>query len=113
MVNIAAVTFSCVDPHRVADFWAKTLGRPVAASASSGSAAVIADVQLFFRRGDAVADPANRIHLDLSTDDLEAEAEADRLRQLGASEVRRDGWHSTESITFRDVEGNEFDLVAE
>ncbi|WP_051549463.1 VOC family protein [Nocardioides sp. URHA0032] len=111
MVNIAAVTFSCVDPHKVADFWAEALGSSVAATATSGSAAVIADVPLFFRRGEAPGERANRIHLDLSTDNLEAEA--DRLRGLGATEVRRNRWHSTESVTFRDIEGNEFDLVAE
>ena len=110
-INIAAVTFTCADPHAVADFWAEVLGRSVAATADSGSAAVLADVPLFFRRGEALAEPANRVHLDLSTEDLEAEA--DRLCGLGATEVRRHRWHSTESISLRDIEGNEFDLVAD
>jgi hypothetical protein len=110
-VNIAAITFTCVDPHEVAAFWAKALGKSVAATASSGSAAVIADVPLFFRRGERTGQTGTRTHLDLSTMDLDVEA--DRLRDLGATEVRRNRWHSTESITFRDIEGNEFDLVAE
>lgn len=110
-VNIAAMTFTCVDPHEVAAFWAKALGKSVAATASSGSAAVIADVPLFFRRGEHPGQNGSRTHLDLSTMDLDLEA--DRLRGLGATEVRRNRWHSTESITFRDIEGNEFDLVAE
>jgi hypothetical protein len=50
-------------------------------------------------------------HLPLHRPDLDAEAE--RLRQPGATEVRRNQWHSTESIILRDIEGNEFDLVAE
>jgi hypothetical protein len=111
MVNIAAVTFSSIDPYEVADFWAEAVSTSVAGIANSGSAVVLADVPLFFRRCEADQEAANRIHLDLSKNGLESEG--DRLRQLGATEVRRNRWHSTEFITFRDIDGNEFDLVAE
>lgn len=109
--DIAAITFSCQDPGKVADFWAQALGHNVAARAESGSAAILAAIPMYFRQAEADATGGSSIHLDLSTDDLEADAT--RLRKLGATEVRRNRWHSTESITFLDIEGNQFDLIAE
>jgi predicted enzyme related to lactoylglutathione lyase len=109
--DIAAITFSCQDPRKVAEFWAHALGRHVAATADSGSAAILAAIPLYFRRSESQTTGENNIHLDLSTDGLDAEAT--RLRELGATEVRRNQWHSTESITFLDIEGNQFDLIAE
>ena len=109
--DIAAITFSCQDPRKVAEFWANALGRHVAATADSGSAAILAAIPLYFRRSESQTAVENNIHLDLSTDGLDAEAT--RLRELGAIEVRRNQWHSTESITFLDIEGNQFDLIAE
>jgi catechol-2,3-dioxygenase len=109
--DIAAVTFSCRDPRKLAEFWAHTLGREVAATAGGQSAAVLAHIPLFFRLAEPARSIGNDLHLDLSTEDLDAEAT--RLRGLGATEVRRNRWHSTESITFVDIEGNQFDLVAD
>lgn len=109
--HIAAITFSCQDPHKMAEFWAHVLGRNIAATASSGSAAILSDVPLYFRRSEPEKAVGDNIHLDVSSDDLDADAA--RLRELGAAEVRRKQWHSTESITFLDIEGNEFDLIAE
>lgn len=111
MTQVAAITFSCRDPRKVAEFWAHALGRDVAATADSGSAAILADVPLYFRRSDTQPTVDNTIHLDLSTEDLDSDAA--RLRRLGATEIRRNRWHSTESITFLDIEGNQFDLIAE
>jgi catechol-2,3-dioxygenase len=109
--DIAAVTFSCRDPRKLAEFWAHTLGREVAATAGGQSAAVLAHIPLFFSLAEPARSIGNDLHLDLSTEDLDAEAT--RLRGLGATEVRRNRWHSTESITFVDIEGNQFDLVAD
>ena len=110
MTKIAAVTFSCEDPRKVAAFWAEVLDREVAATAGSESAAVLATVPLYFRRCPGTTRRGNNVHLDLSTHDLDADAT--RLRELGAVEVRRTEWHSTTSITFTDIEGNQFDLIA-
>ncbi|MDF1603208.1 VOC family protein [Nocardioides sp. YIM 152315] len=109
--DIAAIVFSCREPRRVAEFWAHVLGRDVAATAGEESAAVLAQIPLFFRRAEAGSTNAGGVHLDLSTEDLDAEAA--RLRGLGATEVRRNQWHSTESVTFVDIEGNQFDLIAD
>jgi len=108
--DIAAVTFTCQDPRKVAEFWAQVLGLNLAATASSGSAAILGTVPLYFRQSETAAPGGNDIHLDLSTDDLEADAA--RLRELGATEVQHHQWHSTESVTFVDIEGNQFDLIA-
>ena len=109
--DIAAITFACRDPRKVAEFWAHALGREVAATAGEESAAVLARVPMFFRRAESDKTIGSDLHLDLKTEDLAAEAS--RLRGLGATEVRRNQWHSTESITFVDIEGNKFDLVAD
>jgi hypothetical protein len=108
---IAAITFSCRDPGKVADFWAQALDLEVAATGGEESAAVLARIPIFFRRARPDAPTGSDVHLDLSTEDLDAEAA--RLRALGATEVHRNRWHSTESITFVDVEGHQFDLVAD
>jgi hypothetical protein len=107
-----AITFNCRDPHKVAVFWAGVLGRHIAATSESGSAAILGAIPLYFRQsGQSDGTVGNNIHLDLSTTDLDADAA--RLRELGATELSRMEWHSTESITFLDVEGNQFDLTAE
>jgi len=104
-----AITFSCRDPHKVADFWADALGRNIAAMSDSGSAAILADIPLYFRQ--AEGPESESAHLDLSSDDMDADAS--RLRELGATQLCRTQWHSTESITFIDVEGNTFDVIGE
>ena len=48
----------------------------------------------------------NRMHLDWDVDDMEAEA--DRLEQLGAERCGQGALPSSQWITMRDPEGNEF-----
>lgn len=52
----------------------------------------------------------NRLHLDLISDDFAAES--DRLLSLGATRVTDVETGGARWTTFRDPEGNEFDLVA-
>jgi hypothetical protein len=61
--DIAAITFNCQDPRKVAEFWAHALGRHVAATADSGSAAVLAAIPLYFRRSESQTTLANNIDL--------------------------------------------------
>ena len=110
-IELSAMTFNCRDPHKVSVFWARALCLHIAATSDSGSASILAAIPLYFRRSGSETPVANNVHLDLSTNDLDADAT--RLRELGATELRRNQWHSTESITFLDVEGNQFDLIAE
>lgn len=110
-IEFRAITFSCRDPHKVSVFWARALGLHIAATSDSGSAAILAAIPLYFRGCGSETTVGDNVHLDLSTDDLDADAT--HLRELGATELRRNQFHSTESITFHDVEGNQFDLIAE
>lgn len=110
-IEFGAVTISCLDPHKVAEFWRRALGVEFAATSESGAAVILAGTPLYFRPADSAPTVGDNIHLDLSTDDLAADAA--RLRELGATELRRNQWHSTQSITFLDVEGNQFELIAE
>ncbi|MCU1701116.1 MAG: hypothetical protein JWR34_7179 [Mycobacterium sp.] len=52
----------------------------------------------------------NRVHLDLKTADVNAEA--DRFIGLGAKQTRSLSENNDRWISFTDPEGNEFDLVA-
>ena len=52
----------------------------------------------------------NRVHFDLQT--AEVLAEADRLTSLGAHQTRSLAENNNRWISFVDPEGNEFDLVA-
>jgi predicted enzyme related to lactoylglutathione lyase len=52
----------------------------------------------------------NRLHLDLRTDQFEAESK--RLIGLGATPIREIEKLTARWITFADPEGNEFDLLA-
>lgn len=111
--EVAAVTFRCRDPRKVGMFWAQVLGVKVAATSDSGSTAILAAIPMYFQRAESPATaegmPDDTVHLDLVSDDLDADAT--RLCELGATEVRRDQWHSSRSITFLDIEGNRFDLI--
>jgi hypothetical protein len=52
----------------------------------------------------------NRVHVDLKTADVHAEA--DRLTNLGAHQVRSLSENDDRWISFTDPAGNEFDLAA-
>jgi Glyoxalase-like domain len=52
----------------------------------------------------------NRLHLDLWTDEFEAESK--RLTDLGATSVADFEMPAIRWTTFADPEGNEFDLIA-
>jgi hypothetical protein len=53
----------------------------------------------------------NRVHLDLISDTFDAETE--RLLSLGAHRLRDVQRDKSRWTTFADIEGNEFDLIAE
>lgn len=105
------LVLDCADPDRLADFWSEALGY-----ANVGSAG--AYVALYPREGSRpklllqrVGEPKsskNRMHIDIETADIQAEA--DRLTALGGQRV--DGGlrceHGSTWILMADPEGNEF-----
>ena len=105
------LVLDCVDPERLAEFWAAALGY-----ANVGSAGVY--VALYPREGNGpklllqrVTEPKatkNRMHLDLEVPDIDVEA--DRLSGIGAQRVSDDthSEHGSTWILMADPEGNEF-----
>jgi predicted enzyme related to lactoylglutathione lyase len=93
------------DYRQTAQFWAAALPAPGVTDPDEPDYTVFGEptpgVQLMVQ---AVDDPAGRVHLDIETDDIEAEVA--RLTALGASEVERRGW-----VVMRDPVGTVFCVV--
>src|SRR4051812_16597853 len=94
------------DYDRTVQFWQAGLDRPARVEAddpdyvSFGEATPGVELNV-----QAVGDPTSRIHLDIETDDIEAEVA--RLVALGATEVERiQGW-----VVMRDPVGTVFCVV--
>jgi catechol 2,3-dioxygenase-like lactoylglutathione lyase family enzyme len=110
------VAIDCVDAAAVANFWAEVLGRQVADHPTREDAVVLVDdpavhgPRLAFHQVPEPKTVKNRVHLDLVA--TEFEAETDRLVGLGAQKVRDIEQSGARWTTFRDIEGNEFDLIA-
>jgi len=103
------------DPHRLAAFWADTLGWATAyteedevALEAPNDADDRIPALLFVRNNDAKTQK-NRLHLDLNRDDQTHEVQ--RLLDLGARRVdigqRDDNW-----VVLADPEGNEFCVLS-
>lgn len=108
MADLEHVNFACADPDDLADFWAGALegerrgwldavGLEVVDTPGDGPA-------LMFREGERGTDRDLPIHLDLTTEDREAEVE--RLVDLGASvrETKTTEEHG-ETFTWTVLEG--------
>jgi predicted enzyme related to lactoylglutathione lyase len=110
------VAIDCADAAAVANFWAEVLGRQIADHPTREHAVVLVDdagvhgPRLAFHQVPEPKTVKNRLHLDLIT--TEFEAETDRLVGLGAQKVRDVEQGGGRWTTFRDIEGNEFDLIA-
>ncbi|MFI5776006.1 VOC family protein [Nocardia sp. NPDC051570] len=113
--SVIGLSIDCADAAELAQFWADVLGRQVRAQPTAEFAAI--DVgeatqgpPLAFHQVPEAKTVKNRLHLDLISSDFAAETE--RLLSLGASRVADVHRGDTRWTTFRDPEGNEFDLVA-
>ena len=110
------VAIDCADAAAVANFWAEALGREIADHPTREHAVVLVDdagvhgPRLAFHQVPEPKTVKNRVHLDFVT--TEFEAESDRLVGLGAEKVREVEQGDARWTTFRDIEGNEFDLIA-
>lgn len=113
--SVIGLSVDCADPIALATFWSAVLGRPVNPGADAGNAAVDATdpasgPRLAFHRVPESKTVKNRLHLDLRTDEFQAESK--RLIGLGAAPIREIEKPNARWTTFTDPEGNEFDLVA-
>jgi len=112
---IAAIVADCSDPQAMARFWSEAMAWPVhqvtAGYASLRSAQAVGPYLEFLRTPDAKT-VKNRIHFDLRPypgDDQQAEAA--RLRTLGATDIDVGQGHDVSWICLADPEGNEFDVL--
>jgi predicted enzyme related to lactoylglutathione lyase len=114
--SVYAIVFDCGDAAKLAQFWSATLNRPIDGDASADFASIgLNDPAskgpgLMFNKVPEAKSRKNRVHLDLTSPDLDATVQ--RLMELGASkgdEYREDG---SRWVTLADPEGNEFDVLA-
>jgi F420H(2)-dependent quinone reductase len=112
--SVIGLSIDCADPVALAGFWSEVLGRPVNPGADAENAAIdvtdpASGPRLAFHKVPEPKTVKNRLHLDLRTDQFEAESK--RLTGLGATPIRDIEKPTVRWTTFADPEGNEFDLV--
>lgn len=110
--TFAHVVIDCADPDRLASFWSAMLGVAVEGKWKQYvmlESTVAGGPALAFQRVPEAKAGKNRVHVDLTVDDLEAESSL--ACELGATVVDE---HVDVAVTARimnDPEGNEFCLV--
>lgn len=115
-VTVHAFVFDCTNASRLANFWAKALGRAVDPGATADFASIGVEgatgpsPSWMFVKVPETKTVKNRLHCDLAAADLDDEV--GRLVDLGA--IRQAGFDEDGSrwVTLLDPEGNEFDVVA-
>jgi len=103
------ITIDTTDAMALAAWWAEQTGATVGET-NDGYYVILSGGGLpgllSFQKVDDPTPGKNRIHLDLSTDDLDAEV--DRLLGAGATLVERRGDESFRWVTLSDPDGNQF-----
>ena len=113
-LGVFALSIDCADPAPLAEFWGKVLDRPVSPGPTPENVVVEATDPargplLFFNKVPEAKAGKNRLHLDLLTENYDAEH--DRLTALGAKSLNEISFPGAKWTTFADPEGNEFDLL--
>lgn len=111
MVAKIELVLDCADPDRAARFWAAALGYEPYGRAGNYRSLVDPDgvaPKLVLQGVEEPKSVKNRVHIDIHSDDMEAEAA--RLVELGATRLRDEPFveHDTAWILLADPEGNEF-----
>jgi predicted enzyme related to lactoylglutathione lyase len=114
-ITLYTITFDCVNAVSLGHFWSKLLRRPLddAATAEFASIGLSADrspPHWAFVQVPEDKQVKNRVHVDLTADNLAAAA--DRAVELGATRLADRADDTYRWITLADPEGNEFDIVA-
>lgn len=112
--QLAAITFDCLDVTTMSSFWSAVTEVPIDPDANEFVATLGANsgtTAWFFLQVGERSMEKNPIHVDLvAADDFATEIE--RLQGLGAERVGDFAEHGFTWVTFRDPEGNFFDLAA-
>jgi predicted enzyme related to lactoylglutathione lyase len=111
MAATIGLVLDCTSPDQLARFWSEALGYTTLGGAGSYVMLIDPDgarPKLLLQAVPEAKSAKNRMHLDIDTPDVNAEAA--RLESLGAkrleSEIRRE--HGTNWVIMADPEGNEF-----
>ena len=108
-LTLGMVNFDTDDAEALGQWWAEQMGAEIVQN-HDGFFVVVAGgslpVLMAFQKVDQPTPGKNRLHLDLTAVDLEAEV--DRLVQVGARIVGRRGDESFRWVTMADPQGNEF-----
>jgi predicted enzyme related to lactoylglutathione lyase len=107
-LNVESITFDTTDPDKAAEWWAQAAGGQLTPYVPGEYVAVERQPgpKLLFQK---VADPTpgkNKIHLDFSAADVDAEVQ--RLVDLGATENGRHSMGPVAWVVLTDPEGNAF-----
>jgi predicted enzyme related to lactoylglutathione lyase len=111
-LGFGQIVFDCVRADHLAAFWSALLDLPVRAGANPYFAVMERSTGFPSLMFIAVPEPRqgkNRLHLDLTSDDLPAAIE--RAVSLGASKVGDFNEYGTTWTTLADPEGNVFDIA--
>lgn len=112
-LSLEMMTVDCTDPARLAQWWAEAIGGSVVPLPGGDFVLVVREdwPALGFQRVEAPTPGKNRVHLDLTADDLEAEVH--RLVGLGATETgRHDLGGGFRWVVMADPDGNAFCVAA-
>ncbi|MBC2639873.1 VOC family protein [Rhodococcus sp. NPDC056960] len=108
-LTLGMITFDTLDPGPLAKWWAKQTAGTIEQE-NDGWFYVVAlpgsAQKLAFQKVDDPTPGKNRIHLDLSSDDLDGEV--GRLSSDGATEVARHEMGGFRWVTLADPDGNQF-----
>jgi predicted enzyme related to lactoylglutathione lyase len=112
-LNVESITFDTTDPEKAAEWWAQAAGGQLTPYVPGEYVAVERQPgpKLLFQK---VADPTpgkNKIHLDFSAADVDAEVK--RLVDLGATENGRHSMGPVAWVVLTDPEGNAFCVTDE
>ena len=112
-LGVGMITFDCTDPDRLADWWATAVSGRVT-PVMAGEFVVVSQAagpRLGFQRVDDPTPGKNRVHLDFSAADVEAEVQ--RLVGHGATETARHSFGDAFSwVVLADPDGNAFCVAA-
>ncbi|WP_420111189.1 VOC family protein [Pseudactinotalea sp.] len=106
-LTLGMITTDSTDPEPLARWWAEQTGAEVTETNDGWFVIVTGGVVLLaFQKVEEPTPGKNRVHLDLTATDLDAEV--DRLLGDGATLVARRGEEGFRWVTLADPEGNEF-----
>ncbi|BCI55289.1 glyoxalase [Mycolicibacterium litorale] len=112
-LTVEMITFDCTDPDTLAGWWAEAVGGRLNVFAPGEFVVVIREngPRLGFQKVPDVTPGKNRVHVDFTAGDVEAEVT--RLVGLGASEKGRHSFGDDFSwVVLADPDGNEFCIAA-